>query len=564
MSRNFIAFFLRLLAPCLVCNIAYAATDAGIVQEYQEPGNLINLDSKTTPPPVAPARQQSNNSTKIKVSQFSIEGASLFSGDRLQALLQGYQGRELSLQDLYDAAAQISNFYHENGYPLASTFIPPQEIHDGLVKLIVVEGKYGDIRITGSERLQESTIGQILNEQGMVSGNPIEQQSLERGLLILQSMPGTDATISFRGGKAESTSDVEIEAKPKHLITGYLSADNHTSRYIGAQRATASVFLNSPFGWGDQATLRGTHAVDHDFMSADYSFPIGSNGLRLAGYVSHLDFHLCCDFSALDYNGTMTTASLGVNYPLILSKAYKLSLSATVFDRWLRDESLGSEINDRNVRATQLSVAAAHSGRAETRAYITLTSANLDLSGNTANQTIDAASARTEGGFWKVRGQAQQRWPLFKSSWLNYQISGQWASRNLDPSEKFVLGGINGVRAYPVGEGAGDMGLLARAELGTLVPIDAPGRLGISIFVDAGTTWLNQTTWAGALGAGQSNHYALAGTGVAAIWALPHQVTAEMSVATKLGSNDGMITGLSEADGRNIRTRGWASLRWDF
>lgn len=493
-----------------------------------------------------------------------IEGVSLVAEADLQKLLADLPGQVLTLQELQAAATRITRFYQTHGYPLAATLLPPQEVHDGMIRLVVVEGKYGDIRITGSARLPENTIGQILSAQGMVSGSPIEQQALERGLLILQNMPGTDAVISFKSGQAESTSDVEVEAKAKNLIAGYFSADNHTSRYIGAQRATASISLNSPFGWGDQATIRGTHAADHDFVSAGYNFPIGSDGLRLAGNISYLDFHLCCDFSALDYNGTMTTASLGAAYPLILSKTYKLSLGATVFDRWLRDNSLGAEINDRNVKAVQFSVAAAHSGMAETRAVITLTDANLDLSGNTSNQTIDAASARTAGGFWKVRGQAQQRWPLFTSSWLDYQISGQWASRNLDSSEKFSLGGINGVRAYAVGEAAGDMGLLARAELGTLLPINLPGQLGISIFVDAGTTWLNKTIWSGALGSGQSNHYALAGTGVAAIWALPHQVTAEISVATKLGSNNGIITGLSEADGRNIRTRGWASLRWDF
>jgi len=35
------------------------------------------------------------------------------------------------------------------------------------------------------------------------------------------------------------------------------------------------------------------------------------------------------------------------------------------------------------------------------------------------------------------------------------RVSAQWASKNLDSSQKFGLGGPNGVRAYPSGEGYG-------------------------------------------------------------------------------------------------------------
>lgn len=39
------------------------------------------------------------------------------------------------------------------------------------------------------------------------------------------------------------------------------------------------------------------------------------------------------------------------------------------------------------------------------------------------------------------------------------------ATKNLDSSEKFSLGGASGVRAYPTGEGTGDEGWLTQIEL---------------------------------------------------------------------------------------------------
>ena len=71
----------------------------------------------------------------------------------------------------------------------------------------------------------------------------------------------------------------------------------------------------------------------------------------------------------------------------------------------------------------------------------------------------------TAGHFrkWTLSFQRQQR--LTNRLSLNLQVRGQLASKNLDSVEKILLGGINGVRAYPEGEAPGDSGWIANAEL---------------------------------------------------------------------------------------------------
>lgn len=543
-----------------------AAVDAGVLQDYQEIPKPSLKNGTRTDPEIERTQpvQEVQATTKVRVTKFAIEGATLIQSDELESLVNDFIGRDLTLQDIYSAAARITDVFHAKGYPLVNTYVPPQTISDGVVKLIVLESKYGTIAVVGSPRLPENKVSNILSAQGIGTGIPIHQDALERSLLLLQNMPGTDAALSLRSGTTPGTSDITVEAKAKNLISGQISADNHGARYIGENRLTTRLSLNSPYGWGDQFDLRWTHAKDHDFGTVSYAFPIGNSGLKLGGGVSRLDYRLCCDLSVLDWKGEMTTLSAYGVYPLVLTKARKLIADITYFDRHLKDDVLGVELREGEVRAGQLSLRGALSGRAETRFNMTLTGANLDLSGNAANQSQDASTADTEGGFWKARGYFQQRWPVFSTAWLDYRLSGQWASKNLDISEKFLLGGPDGVRAYPLGEGAGDMGLLARIELGTGLPLPVPGQVTSSIFFDTGTTWVNKNTWSGALLAGQSNHYALSGLGASATWALPQQVTAEASIATTLGSNDGNIAGGNDSDGRNRHTRAWASLRWDF
>lgn len=54
----------------------------------------------------------------------------------------------------------------------------------------------------------------------------------------------------------------------------------------------------------------------------------------------------------------------------------------------------------------------------------------------------------------------------FNQGWSLYaNLEAQSADKNLDSSEKFFLGGAQGVRAYPLGEAAGDEGAMATLEL---------------------------------------------------------------------------------------------------
>ena len=86
--------------------------------------------------------------------------------------------------------------------------------------------------------------------------------------------------------------------------------------------------------------------------------------------------------------------------------------------------------------------------------------------------------------------QRQQR--LGEHFSLLLALSGQQASKNLNSSEKFSLGGASGVRAYPQGEGSGDQGVLGTLE----VRRSLTEQLQAAVFYDAGTVDINHTAFA--------------------------------------------------------------------
>jgi hemolysin activation/secretion protein len=106
---------------------------------------------------------------------------------------------------------------------------------------------------------------------------------------------------------------------------------------------------------------------------------------------------------------------------------------------------------------------------------------------------------------------------------VSFTLSGQWANKNLDSSEKFSLGGANGVRAYPQGEGIGDEGYLASLELRH----DFTNTLQATVFYDTGSVTINRNPFGAAAtdrtlsGVGVGVNAALAGLYIRASLAWP-------------------------------------------
>ena len=112
-------------------------------------------------------------------------------------------------------------------------------------------------------------------------------------------------------------------------------------------------------------------------------------------------------------------------------------------------------------------------------------------------------------------------------------INGQVASKNLDVSEKMELGGMYGVRAYPVGEAYADQGyvltLEARVRLPT--PVQLPGQVQLIGFVDTGSVITHKNPW----DAG-SNRRTLSGAGVGLNWSDTNNFMVRAFYARKLGN----------------------------
>lgn len=473
--------------------VAQIAPDAGQTLRQTQPPVLQaprppkGLDVQAPTSSTTPA-----GGVTVQLKSISFAGNTVFTQAQLQAVLGDAAGKSYDLAGLRDLAGHISAHYRANGYPFARAFLPAQPLGSGVLRIEVVEGQYGKVTATGEDT------GIVLRAASFLAslkpGAVIDSAKLERATLILDDQPGIKTSPIIRPGQQVGTGDLEVQVQRTAPITGEAGLDNHGSRYTGQSRGRMDVDINSPFTLGDQFAIRTLVSESRLwFGSVDYSAPLGASGLR--GQVGYAQTHyeLGKEFASLKGGGTAKVATLGVKYPLVRSQQANVLLITNWQGKELYDvqNTVGASAS-KSSQSIPLTLIFDRrdgvGGGGISYGALVYTAGELRL--DHALHAADLSTAKTEGAFAKLNldiARIQSLTPLLS---VFGRVSAQWADKNLDSSEKFGLGGASGVRAYPSGEGFGDLGWLVQLEARYSM-----GAYTTYVFYDQGETSTNANPW---------------------------------------------------------------------
>lgn len=475
--------------------------------------------------------------TKIQVNSLHVTGQSLYSETQLVGVTGFSPGGELTLFELRGMALKIADHYHRNGYFVAQAFLPAQDIKEGAVTINVVEGHYGKIVLHNQTNLSDNLANSILS--GLNSGDTIAIAPLERRLLLLSDLPGVEVKSTLVPGASVGESDLIVDITPGHRINGEVDADNAGNRYTGVYRVGATVNLNNPAGLGDVASLRAlTSGSGLYYVRASYFLQIDKAKVGVA--YSIMGYQLGEEFEALRANGTARIASLYGNYPLIRSRRNNLYAGLAYDHKTFRDKVDSTlTVTDKRADVLMGSLYGDHldnfAGGGFSRYSLTLSVGNIDIE-TPAARAYDSATAETNGQYNKLRYSAMRLQNLTRLISLYGAINGQFASKNLDVSEKMELGGMYAVRAYPEGEAYADAGYVLNLEVRLLLPKPSerlPGQMHLIGLVDTGTVTVNTNPWTN-----ESNRRTLSGAGLGFTWMESNNFSLRMYYAFKLGNEE--------------------------
>ena len=101
---------------------------------------------------------------QVFVRQFEIQGNTQFSELILSQQIQAYEGKQLTLTELQQAANKISDYYAQNGYSYSYAFLPAQTLNGGIVTLQVVEAQLNGVHLSNTSNTKPWLVNQMIEQ----------------------------------------------------------------------------------------------------------------------------------------------------------------------------------------------------------------------------------------------------------------------------------------------------------------------------------------------------------------------------------------------------------------
>lgn len=533
-----------------------APPDAGVLQQQfqRDSIELPQVEPEILPEPATalPAVGET-----MVVAAFEFVGNTVFNTEELLALVASYQSKPITFNDLLNAVASVGEFYRNAGW-VARVYVPEQEVKNGVVRLQVVEGRYGKWSLDGEAPSSFNTDrvdGYLTNAQA--SGELLNSDRMDRALLLLDDLPGISVVGNLTTGENTSQTDLLLQVGDEAQTEGQLSLDNFGSRSTGVARLNGEVYFKSPTNIGDQVKANLTHSEGNDFVSLAYTRPLGYDGWRVGVNGSYLKYDVILDeFAAADLDGKSSTLGLEANYPIIRQRNQNLYLGISYDAKKYENRSQKSVTSDYSVDSATLSLNGnlfdRIGGGGANSMTLAVTSGDVDLGSIDTSEDV-----AIEGKYTKLTYALSRQQVITNDLSLFANVSGQFADGNLDSSEQYYLGGPSAVRAYPVSEAGGDEGIVANLELRYRLQSD----LVLTGFYDWGEILQNKDNAASQV---DPNRYQLKGAGVSLAWTAPYGIKVNATLARRVGKNPNPTSDGNDQDGSLDMNRFWLNVAVPF
>lgn len=513
-------------------------------QQLPDAGSLMRENERQQPQLPTPAPQaipkapiaKPQSELRVTVKAFQLTGNLLISEPELQTILAPWIGTEAGYTELQQAADAIANEYRRRGW-FARPQLPAQDISDGIIQINILEGKLGEVKIDdqGKDlRISKEFVSDRMTAR-QKPGDPLNLDALDRSTNLLNDTPGVAVATVLSVGQNPGETDAIVKVQDKPLLSGIAQIDNQGARSTGENKLTLNGNLDNPFGLGDQIAISSNFSQGNDYLRIGYALPVGRDGLRVGINASAMQYKLLGDFKPLDAKGDAQTYGINGNYPLLRSGTRNFGLAFAVDRKNYYNEANAVATSDKAINAATISLngdsldGLGNGGM--TLAGLNLTGGHVDLSATPSNQLADEIGPKTAGGYSKLGYSLSRLQRITDKATFWATFYGQFASKNLDSSEKMSLGGPNGVRAYPVIEGTGDDGWLTTLEARYNVMTE----LQVQAFYDHGH--IQQSHNSDYLGGPKTNSATFKGAGLGASWSQSGNFIVRAVWARRIGDN---------------------------
>lgn len=443
------------------------------VQQTDTDANGTRVESQA---PTIPSDQ-----TLFRAGQINVEGDTLLGKTEIKKITTPYEGRDLNPEELSTLVAKINDAYRVRGYMTSLAFIPPQDLERGAITIKVLEGRVGQMEVTGNKYFRAKVISNRLSEK---PGDALNIPKLEKELMQINRTEAYRLKAVLSPGERTGETKVRLEVKEQQPYQVALTFDNAGRPYIGTYRSGIELLDRNVTGHGDRFGARYMVGAGQQIASTSYTLPVGKHGTEISGLFgfSHVDVDL-------ERHNQPNIIGNGYNYGFLLSQPLDKERIWTA-DLGLNARRISSFFDGDKTHADDIR-----------SATLGLNFNKYDRYGRSFARVQSTFAPKWLGAntkFWKMESFATRVTRLPKRNLLLLSTYGQYSPSDLPPVEQFQLGGVNSVRGYTQGLLLGDRGYNATAEWRWPVPFLSHvspwlgERIQGAFFFDYGQTWLDR------------------------------------------------------------------------
>lgn len=519
------------LAACICAGVAAVGATGAAAPSLARPG--ADVAGEKPAPEIGledhtPRYQQAGDDAQFTIENFIMEAPDLFlDKEELTRILEEGMGEQKTMAQLRRTVDALTSYCRTHGYPAAAVYLPPQDSPDGIVVLRVLPGRYDEIVIENNSRLKDRVARGII--AGLKSDDIITTAKLETALYSVSDATGARAVGVLSPGTAFGTSKLTVRIEDSKESNTVFYVENYGSPSTGRYRYGLQETLYDPSGTGDKVSAGAliSNGSLRNFY-ANYETVVGHGGTTLGAGISRMNYKIGGALADIGAEGKSLTFTIFGQTPLYHLTNRSLMLRYGYNYRTLNDDITAFELEGKkhthSIYAGLVGMQQLQGGTSlNYNANLTIGKLSYD---SLYSEILGRLNHTEEGTYVKLEAELSAVQRLGHASDFLVKVAGQKASRNLDSSEEFYLGGPNGVRAYAQGEGAGDEGLLSTAELRWHAPVQG---LTFSTFYDVGTARLSRHSFT------NDNRVTLRGWGLGAAYNKSGDWFARLDYARRIG-----------------------------
>ncbi len=410
----------------------------------------------------------------FELKQVTWNTSEILTHEEIQTVADSYIGRQVTLKDLREMADKITGLYKEKGYMTCGAILPPQRIHEGVVEIRLIEGKTGEISVTGN---RHTKTGYITDRLNLKPGEIANTDKLNRNLRLFHGTNDIQLRVVMKPGTGENTTDYEIIVlEPKNQsFTLYTDNDGYESN----GRWRQGIFYNMRSLTGQRDALRASfmRSQGTKSWSLGYGFPISKKGMRLDfDYSGNRTEIINGELKPLGVKGKSASYSVTWRLPFQVTENSRHETGLQYVHQTTETDLGNGAVHwvDDKIRRLIPYVSFTHYGDSSVvyHKHSLVWSRRSDIDGNS-----DTARLYRLSSFWQKRFNSGQFWQT--------RLDGQWSNSEYMPaSDRFFIGGVNTVRGYEEGFIGGEKGFAASIEYH--VPADKKRRFFFFPFFDVG------------------------------------------------------------------------------